>query len=258
MEDNVCHFYNSGYCKFQKNCKFFHSKERCEGECSGKNCRKRHPKLCKFGEKCRRKVSCEYRHNHEPKESNLKDQIKALQVLVEELVKENKETKAKVFNLEKELTFVNKRTDQNKPSMSVKKVVTKEKEKKKMQVNDERKEHEKNTGEKKQIIKCDECGKKFSQQGYMEDHMKVRHPKDLQATTKPNLPAAAPKTVKSNETKTIKSFEKMNPTVRCEFCQKCFPSTDREALKAHCIEAHGITDHASWIKASRAAKKITP
>ena len=68
--------YNTGYCKYKQSCKFFHSKERCEGECRNKDCRKRHPKLCKFEEKCRRQVSWEYRH--------------------EELVKENKAAKSKL------------------------------------------------------------------------------------------------------------------------------------------------------------------
>ena len=255
MEDKVCHFYNSGYCKFQKDCKFFHAEERCEGECSGKNCRKRHPKLCKFGEKCRRKTFCEYRHNDVLKESNLKGQVEALQILVEELVTENKETKAKVFNLEKELTLVKKRVDQKKPSVPVKEVVKKNENatKKKQVKEDEKKEHDRQTVDDKKVTKCDECGKEFSQEGYMEDHIKVRHPKVVQAKTKQNLSKEAPEILKVNKTKIVKVIS----TVRCEFCEKSFAKTDREELKAHCIAAHNITDYESWIKASR-EKKFTP
>ena len=45
----VCKHYQTGFCKFAEKCKWRHKKEICQvTQCSSKECRKRHPKLCKF------------------------------------------------------------------------------------------------------------------------------------------------------------------------------------------------------------------
>ena len=53
----VCKFFNKGYCKFTS--KFEHPENKCtEESCRNKICRKRHPKQCRYKEKCRRQTSC--------------------------------------------------------------------------------------------------------------------------------------------------------------------------------------------------------
>ena len=46
--ERKCKFWNSGYCKFKKDCQFLHPEVICsEAICLEKSCKKRHPKPCK-------------------------------------------------------------------------------------------------------------------------------------------------------------------------------------------------------------------
>ena len=66
----ICRYYNRGYCKYESECRFFHSNTVCQehvdsGYCSKKECNERHIKTCKWIESrngCRR-TNCEYLHN---------------------------------------------------------------------------------------------------------------------------------------------------------------------------------------------------
>ena len=59
-----CKYYNSGYCKFHNECKFIHAKEVCSKPyCKSKKCFKRHPKNCRYGDKCKRRAECLFKHN---------------------------------------------------------------------------------------------------------------------------------------------------------------------------------------------------
>ena len=78
MATKVCKFYRTGYCKFTTKCKFFHQEESCEGHCPGKGCKLRHPKLCKYGERCRRKDKCVYKHKSSATKIDFKLQIEEL------------------------------------------------------------------------------------------------------------------------------------------------------------------------------------
>ena len=111
MRVKVCKFFNSGYCKFRSKCTFFHSKDRCEDECIGKNCQKRHPKVCRYGNKCKRKHTCEYKHSSGSNEQALKEQIAGLKTLIEELQSENRHFKESTENLKKELQSVKDKLD---------------------------------------------------------------------------------------------------------------------------------------------------
>ena len=67
-----CRFNNTGYCKYQNECRFKHSENVCEtylrdGKCENKHsCQSRHPKPCKYWKRepkeCKRKESCKYLH----------------------------------------------------------------------------------------------------------------------------------------------------------------------------------------------------
>ena len=52
-EADQCKYFCSGYCKFKSSCKLIHPKETCDGQdCMIKQCMKKHPKLCRYKEKC--------------------------------------------------------------------------------------------------------------------------------------------------------------------------------------------------------------
>ena len=77
--------------------------EKCESTCDRKTCRKRHQQLCKFGLKCRRLETCEYKHEPTSEESGVKAQIKDLEVKITKLMEENKNTNEKMLKIESEL-----------------------------------------------------------------------------------------------------------------------------------------------------------
>ena len=69
-----CKYQNIGYCKYQNNCKYLHNSKIClKTQCKEKNCIKRHPKECRYKEKCKKGTNCLYRHDKtsESKEMSL-------------------------------------------------------------------------------------------------------------------------------------------------------------------------------------------
>ena len=92
----VCKFYNSGYCKFKGDCKNTHPKLNCALiECKNKRCCKRHPKKCRYGDNCRRKSSCLYKHDLSstplPNKMVESSEVVKLKLEVEKLKEENKQ-----------------------------------------------------------------------------------------------------------------------------------------------------------------------
>ena len=67
MEATKCWFQNSGFCKFQVNCKFKHVEGVCqETNCRNKSCSRRHPRKCRYfflRNYCRFGQDCRYDHN---------------------------------------------------------------------------------------------------------------------------------------------------------------------------------------------------
>ena len=67
MKNLKCRYFNSGYCKYKKRCKFLHPKNICkETKCDKEKCPNRHPKPCKWykGETgCRRGKDCDFSHD---------------------------------------------------------------------------------------------------------------------------------------------------------------------------------------------------
>ena len=59
-----CKFNNYGYCQYKTNCKYIHSETVCpKRHCKTFRCVNRHPKECRYKERCRRKSNCSYRHD---------------------------------------------------------------------------------------------------------------------------------------------------------------------------------------------------
>ena len=72
-----CVFNNFGFCKFQLECRSYHSKKVCEDNDCNTKCVDRHPKLCRNKERCKffKKKICAFSHNASEKE-NYKDRGK--------------------------------------------------------------------------------------------------------------------------------------------------------------------------------------
>ena len=94
-----CWFNDTGYCKFGQECQKRHFSIICSIAKCDKKCNGRHPKLCKFEEKCKfsKKNICAFKHVTLASDDG---QIKAHKSQMELLVKENENLKEKVKDLE--------------------------------------------------------------------------------------------------------------------------------------------------------------
>ena len=64
MEASPCKHFQTGYCKFRKQCRNKHIVEMCQTEhCASESCIKRHPKVCRyFSTFCKFGDNCRYKH----------------------------------------------------------------------------------------------------------------------------------------------------------------------------------------------------
>ena len=84
----ICPYFNVGYCRYRDHCKHIHPSENCgERNCTGKNCRKRHRKLCRYGENCCRISSCEFLHQEQSRTYGTDADLKSKQESLEQLIK---------------------------------------------------------------------------------------------------------------------------------------------------------------------------
>ena len=61
-----CPHNNTGYCKFNDHCKYQHYNTICDKRiCKDIECKKRHPRTCRYGENCKFNIhnACAYMHN---------------------------------------------------------------------------------------------------------------------------------------------------------------------------------------------------
>ena len=87
-------FYN--YCKyFQNTCVYLCNNQTC----SSKKCPKGHRRSCRFGNKCKRRESCEFIH----KEKDSNSDISCLKAQAESLKNTVAEINAKIKSLQQEL-----------------------------------------------------------------------------------------------------------------------------------------------------------
>ena len=69
-----CNFFNRGYCKLKQSCPLLHPKVICvEEKCLNKECKKRHPNICKHWQTglCKFGILCEFTH---PKEIEIRSE----------------------------------------------------------------------------------------------------------------------------------------------------------------------------------------
>ena len=78
--NTTCKYYNTGFCKFRDVCHYLLSTIICSNiSCRDRKCLKRHPKLCRYKENCRRRTTCLYKHDeNEGKYIKLEAENKAL------------------------------------------------------------------------------------------------------------------------------------------------------------------------------------
>ena len=100
-----CSFHDSGYCKFGEKCRKQHYNTVCLDPNCDKNCKSRHPRICKFKAKCKffAKNVCAYKHVTlacgDSDLNALKLQVKSLQL-------ENEAKLSKIIQLEEETKIV--------------------------------------------------------------------------------------------------------------------------------------------------------
>ena len=61
-----CLYNDTGYCKFKEKCRNLHSSGICQKDDCNKSCPERHPKACRFSEKCKflEKGICVFNHRY--------------------------------------------------------------------------------------------------------------------------------------------------------------------------------------------------
>ena len=98
VQQPICVYYKTGFCKFRDHCKNMHIEELCsDSACTGDNCLRRHPKMCRFYAflgSCKFSDRCSYSHDNQL--------CKDVVVLRKELT----ELRQRLLNVESELAAV--------------------------------------------------------------------------------------------------------------------------------------------------------
>ena len=101
----VCHYNQTGFCKYRDKCKNKHVNDTCaDGNCSTKQCLKRHPKDCrkyKSNTGCSFNRECAYKHDTENDSTNQDEINKAVANVTIKHENEIKVLKAKMDKLKK-------------------------------------------------------------------------------------------------------------------------------------------------------------
>ena len=94
-----CFFNDNGFCKFGEKCRKQHYRNVCSILKCDKSCKSRHPKSCKYEERCKffAKNICAYKHVTLASED---EEIYNLKIQIESLNLENKKKLSKVHQLE--------------------------------------------------------------------------------------------------------------------------------------------------------------
>ena len=111
MSNQVCSYFNVGYCKEKKECSKMHPNDDCEEKCKEKTCLKIHRRLCRDKESCifYKSKSCEFIHENITEEgpAQIDLLIKENNELKEEISKKN----IQIESLSKDIFNILKRVD---------------------------------------------------------------------------------------------------------------------------------------------------
>ena len=221
----VCKHNQSGYCKNGLLCQLDHVSEICQiAICRDPNCRKRHPKTCRYFARyntCKRLNYCAYAHPDIKSISELeimKKEVKSLKLEVEELKKNNAEITKSLNEMQRE-EIIELRQNVDQLSMNMSEMMIKI-------VNIETEENDQSVKKSPTIkakypyFKCDVCSDKFNSQIKLKKHNNMKHP------------------IKMPQTKQEKSqYQASDSTLsglECSTCEDKF--TTNEELQTHIKE----------------------
>ena len=161
-----CYHHNRGYCKFGKQCHFPHFDEVCQRSiCIEKECKKRHPKPCRHGQKCKFNKAniCAFRH-----------ESKQLAQIPTDVGNEIKRLKEEIENLKKQIEEKKDELSQTNVSYVAKFEAL---EKENMQLKVENVVLQKLSAEldESMIFYCDECDFEIEEESALETHKELYH-----------------------------------------------------------------------------------
>ena len=81
---------------------FVHATENCKEKCKRNMCIKRHRKICKYGESCKHKTKCEFRHNKEGHEVFV-NEISGLKKAFNDILENKVKSEKMITTLEKSI-----------------------------------------------------------------------------------------------------------------------------------------------------------
>ena len=111
LNKNLIHCYhnNRGYCSFRDKCRYQHFSDICDKNiCREKECRKRHPVICRYKDECKffKTKNCAFKHQNTKRDvasENFQRKIKIFTDDIELLKSEIKDLKMNINTKEKEL-----------------------------------------------------------------------------------------------------------------------------------------------------------
>ena len=113
-----CPHNNTGYCKFNDHCKYQHYNTICEKRiCRDIQCRKRHPRTCRYGENCKFNIhsACAYMHNIHNK---FNEETKKLTEKIETIEEQVKSLNAEIFQLKDTVKMKDSKLKENSIELS--------------------------------------------------------------------------------------------------------------------------------------------
>jgi hypothetical protein len=175
MEDKtVCPHYNAGYCKFKEKCHKTHPKDDCTSkDCRRKGCGKRHRRICRYLNECRRfqqNNDCEYKHTAEDSDTT-KKLAEALKIITKYKA-EVEDLKGEIIQLKFEVK--NKKLELDKMQIKDREIASLEEELTKMAEEINQLKHAK-AMDSEAVFKCDQCPFVSSTRALLKSHTETKH-----------------------------------------------------------------------------------
>ena len=241
MEHEVCHYNQTGFCKFRQHCRKEHENRICQQNHDFKStgCSLRHPKVCRSFERdgtCKFKEVCAYKHQISQNAEMHAQDVRNLQQEMSQMISMIKQMEDKIEFLEKSLEKITKTNIEEIVSIVVSSL-----ESNKLTVNNKDIE----TGEDAEnCINCDECSYECKDEETMIRHMSKDHYEcsscDLCGTyfgTRHLLEVHNEKEHKNNEQ--VEDFSDVENEITNHECKQChlkFKEVDE--LQWHIKENH--------------------
>ena len=234
MED-LCRYNQTGFCKFKKECTKRHEDQICqiEPQCTDKSCSKRHPKTCRnFSQKgeCRHNEKCAYSHKQQENVQlkfneimlflisrnqqdivALKEEVKNMQNLVENMVDYNKN---KEQNVESSKDVENKEKDTNLDQTKSNHVDVKDTEE-----DYGEKSNDLHVNKTQTVFKCEECQFECEKQITLNKHRNTKHTQD-----------------NSKKSERVNKAASNNDKFHCDECS--YSCSTKKSLKKHMSQKH--------------------